>query len=121
MKNIFKSAANRFKDIQNAGDIACSGLDIDPSASAEFNDKVRFARELPKRDPKFSKLLEKFDKVSNSNVMDDFLATPTFGTRARTFARESQQLVLQYRIASHFLKKYEQAKGNNPVVYKNNM
>jgi hypothetical protein len=119
MKNIFKSAANRLAELESVGDILCT--EPNSSASAEFNDKVLFAKELPKLDPKFSKLLEKFDKVSNSNVRDDFLATPTFGTRARTFARESQQLVLQYRIASHFLKKYEQAKGNDPVVYKNNM
>ena len=121
MKNIFKSVANRFKEIQNAGDIVCSGIDNDPSSSAEFNDKVRFARELPKLDPKFSKLLEKFNHVSNSNVWDDFLAPQTFGSRARTFARESQEVILYYRIASRFLDKYEQAKGNDPVVYKNNM
>jgi hypothetical protein len=120
MKNIFKSAANRLAEFESVGDIL-NCAEPNPSASPEFNDKILFAKELPKQDPKFAKLLEKYNKVSNSNVLDDFLATPTFGSRARTFARVSQEVVLQYRIASRFFEKYEQAKGNDPVVYKNNM
>jgi hypothetical protein len=119
MKNIFKSVAERYAELKSVDDILCA--EPSPSANLEFNDKVRFAKELSKQDPKFSKLLEKYDQVSNSNVMDDFMATPTMGARARTFSRESQGIVLYYRIANHFLEEYKQAKGNDPVVYKNNM